>query len=319
VMSTAAARDASSEYLGDTSEAAHSDSPSPTHRGNALASLAPGGVAQSSSGHPSLMEQTDARVALAVGRREPSPGDDDDATRRPCLEVTGVSFGAGSDVHDGAERRCLWCRSPLEQTQERWCSKKCRQTAWRSRKLAVAEDLGDTPKRLAYADPPYPGLSRKYYRDEPTYAGEVDHVRLLEQLATYDGWALSTSVKALRDILPLCPPEVRVCAWVKPIGASGRTRGIHNTWEPVIVKPARLRRPGLRDFLSAMPARGGGSLPGRKPIRFCAWLFALLGASHVDTLDDLFPGTGVVSRSFEQFRAKAQNIRGQEIGPIQLE
>lgn len=260
------------------------------------------------------MESADARVALAVGRREPSPGDDDDATRRPCLEGTVVSLGAGEDgsvvevpprhVEDGAERRCLWCRSLLEQAQERWCSKKCRQTAWRFRRLSVVEDLDDTPKRLAYADPPYPGLSRKYYRDEPTYAGEVDHVRLLERLATYDGWALSTSAKALRDVLPLCPPDVRVCSWVKPIGASSRTRGLHNTWEPLIVMPARLRRPGRRDWLSAMPARGGGSLPGRKPIRFCSWLFGLLGAVPADSLDDLFPGTGVVSRAFQQLQAR---------------
>ena len=29
--------------------------------------------------------------------------------------------------------------------------------------------------RFAYADPPYPGLSARYYRNEPTFAGEVDH------------------------------------------------------------------------------------------------------------------------------------------------
>src|SRR5690606_29922144 len=120
------------------------------------------------------------------------------------------------DVAAVPERRCLWCRGPLEQTQLRWCSKTCRQTAWRARKLAVIEDLGDTPKRLAYADPPYPGLARRYYGDQPSYAGEVDHAALIAQLVGYDGWALSTSAKALRDVLPLCPPAARVAAWVKP-------------------------------------------------------------------------------------------------------
>ena len=44
-------------------------------------------------------------------------------------------------------------------------------------------------------------------------------------------------------------------------------------------------------------------MPGRKPIGFCAWLFQLLGASHVDELDDLFPGTRVVQSSWRQFVA----------------
>ena len=198
---------------------------------------------------------------------------------------------------------CGWCGAVVSGAgRRRWCSKRCRQTAWRARKVAVAEDLGDTPKRLAYADPPYPGLSRKYYSDHPDYAGEVDHAELVSLLQGYDGWALSTSAKALRDVLPLCPPEARVAAWVKPNGADPRTRGPHSLWEPVIYVPARFRRPGRRDWLSAKPARGGGTLMGRKPIAFCGWMFGLLGAAPVDELDDLFPGTGVVSRCWEQFR-----------------
>ena len=151
--------------------------------------------------------------------------------------------------------------------------------------------------RLAYADPPYPGLARRYYGREPTYAGEVDHAALIASLkASYDGWALSTSARALRDLLPLCPPEARVCAWVKPGGVPPGTRGLHNTWEPVIVVPARRERPGVRDSLVCHPARGGGSLPGRKPIAFVRWVVQLLGARRGDTLDDLYPGTGVVGR-----------------------
>lgn len=154
--------------------------------------------------------------------------------------------------------------------------------------------------RFAYADPPYPGLAARYYRNEPTYGGEVDHAALIASLEAsgYDGWALSTSARALRDVLPLCPEGARVCAWVKPIGASSRTRGLHNTWEPLIVVRGRKLQPGVRDWLCAQPARWGGSLPGRKPIAFCAWLFDCLGMLPGDTLDDLFPGTGVVGRAW---------------------
>jgi hypothetical protein len=127
----------------------------------------------------------------------------------------------------------------------------------------------------------------------------VDHAALIASLtATNDGWALSTSSKALRDVLPLCPPGVRVCAWVKPKGTPTATYGLHSSWEPVIVKPGRAQRPGVRDWLVAHAARGGGELPGRKPVAFCAWLFMAMGARPGDELADLFPGTGIVGRAW---------------------
>lgn len=182
----------------------------------------------------------------------------------------------------------------------KFCNQRCRQAAWRARELASLEASGDGPGRFAYADPPYPGLSRKYYGREASYGGEVDHAALIARLMAggYTGWALSTSEKALRAVLPLCPPEARVCPWVKPIGSRPKTRGIHGTWEPLIVVGGRQRRPGKRNWLSAQPARFGGDLPGRKPLAFCTWMFGLLGMGPGDSLDDLFPGTGVVSRAW---------------------
>lgn len=154
-------------------------------------------------------------------------------------------------------------------------------------------------RRVAYADPPYPGMAWRCYGDQPTYAGEVDHAELVQRLVGFDGWALSTSAKSLRDVLQLCPPEARVAAWVKPIGVSGKTRGPHSTWEPVIYMPARLQQPGRRDWISAMPARGGDSdLIGRKPRAFCTWLFELLGLAPHDTFVDLYPGSEAVTRAW---------------------
>jgi hypothetical protein len=44
--------------------------------------------------------------------------------------------------------------------------------------------------KIAYADPPYIGCAH-LYRDHPDYAGEVDHVHLIERLERdYDGWIL---------------------------------------------------------------------------------------------------------------------------------
>lgn len=201
---------------------------------------------------------------------------------------------------------CRWCDAPTQGRGDRqFCGRKCRQAAFRLRRLAEPHRrhlVQTTPARLAYADPPYPGRAKRYYGDQPTYAGEVDHPRLIEEMTThYDGWALSTASDALADILPMCPRSVRVCAWVKPIGVSRRTWGLRSTWEPLIVSPARHLRPGKRDWLAAQPARKGGKLIGRKPLAFCAFLFAALGAQSGDTLADLFPGTGIVGRAWREW------------------
>jgi len=169
---------------------------------------------------------------------------------------------------------------------------------------------------FAYADPPYPGTAAKYYRLEPTYAGEVDHRALVASLLQerYDGWALSTSSKALRDVLPLCPSSARVCAWVKPIGVPRGTYGLHARWEALIIVGGRRRRPGVRDWLRAQPARGWGSLMGRKPVAFCAWLFDCLGMVPGDRLVDLFPGTGAVTRAWAELSSRARD----DVSPVDV-
>ncbi len=210
-----------------------------------------------------------------------SPGDDRD-----------LSLAPGADV-------CLWCGGPLDGRHSMWCSKRCRQTAWRARQLELGEAEGQS-LRVAYADPPFPGMARRYYGAEASYAGEVDHARLVSLLEPFDGWALSTSEKSLQAVLRLCPAGVRVAPWTKPIGVSRRTRGPHNAWEPVVYKPARLVRPGVRDWLNTQPARGGGRLKGRKPLAFCRWLFRLLGMQPRDRFVDLFPGTRIVAHAWAE-------------------
>lgn len=212
-------------------------------------------------------------------------------------------------------RACAWCRSELEATaahDAKFCSKICRQTVWRLRRRGALAAASSTPGRFAYADPPYPGLSSKYYRHESTFAGEVDHAALLSRLEERRqsgellGWALSTSARALGEILPLCPPTRRIASWVKPHGVSTRSFGMHNVWEPLIVVGGRQRPPGVPDALVALPARGGGTLPGRKPLAFCSWLFRLLGMAPGDELDDLFPGSGIVTRAWVSLGAGAE-------------
>jgi hypothetical protein len=152
--------------------------------------------------------------------------------------------------------------------------------------------------KLCYADPPYPGRAH-LYRGHPDYAGEVDHETLIVKLQTeYDGWALSTSAAALRDILPLCPPETRTLAWVK--------HTVTVSWEPLLVVSAR-KPEGVRDWIQVEPdsyqwrEKPDSYVIGQKPEAFCLWMFAWLGAEPGDTLDDLFPGSGNVARAWEKW------------------
>jgi hypothetical protein len=163
--------------------------------------------------------------------------------------------------------------------------------------------------RLAYADPPYPGLAAKHYANHPDYNGEVDHQALIARLVTYDGWALSTASKALQAVLAMCPPSVRVAMWVKRSAPPFPNHGIYG-WEPLILSGARPPEAGLRDWLICEPEmftfrpKPINHVVGQKPPGFCDWLFRWLGASQSDTLDDLFPGSGSVGRAWEHWCAQ---------------
>lgn len=206
---------------------------------------------------------------------------------------------------------CAWCRRELAgqlvHRQRRTCSQRCRQSLWRFERQVQRLAAADRPMRFAYADPPYPKLSR-YYKVHPDYAGEVDHEALLCDLVAggFDGWALSTSAKALPGLLAFCvrdlAVEVSVAAWVR--GARpGEALGPRSAWEPVVLAGGRrVRGPQPADAL-AFAAKPRTSDPdrviGAKPAAFASWLFQLLGARAGDELVDLYPGSGGIGRAWE--------------------
>lgn len=160
--------------------------------------------------------------------------------------------------------------------------------------------------RVAYADPPY--IGRAGYYPEKT---EVDHRELVARLANEfpDGWALSCTSTSLRFLLPLCPEDVRVLAWVKPFAAYKAGVNPAYAWEPVIARGCRRsdrkrsrEEPTIRDWMCASATLKRG-LVGAKPEAFSWWLFRALGLQPGDELVDLFPGTGAVTRAWEQFCA----------------
>lgn len=163
--------------------------------------------------------------------------------------------------------------------------------------------------RFAYADPPYIGQARKHYKGDPRCA-EVDHSTLLSRLewGDYDGWALSLSSPTLRVILPLCPPDVRVMAWVKPFASFKANVNPAYAWEPVIVwggRPRTREQDTVRDWMSANITLQRG-VHGAKPEAFCFWLFEVLNMRPGDELDDLFPGSGAVSRAWARWQTRME-------------
>jgi hypothetical protein len=163
--------------------------------------------------------------------------------------------------------------------------------------------------RFAYADPPYLGQARKHYSDHPDHAVYdtlAGHAELIERLSEYDGWALSMNSGNLRDLLPLCPPTARVCAWVKPFAAFKKHVTQAYAWEPIIVVPLRRRpedEPTVRDWV-AVPITLRRGVSGAKPEVFSRWLFEFSGLTSEDSFDDLFPGSGSVTRAYEAWRSQ---------------
>lgn len=224
---------------------------------------------------------------------------------------------------DTTPRVCAWCKQPIPTRARRdsiCCSTRCRQARHRFTTGigGPAPVEAGQPLRLAYADPPYPGKSRRYYGEHPDFDGEVDHAQLVAQLVDgFDGWALSTSASALPRILPLCPSGTRVAAWHRAERPT-RSWGPLNAWEPVIYWGGRplisaaaghdaslgtggtrrvdslVYRPGVR---TTDPAR----VIGAKPAVFIRWVFDLLGALPGDEFVDLFPGSGGVDRAWSTY------------------
>lgn len=164
--------------------------------------------------------------------------------------------------------------------------------------------------RFAYADPPYFGLAEKFYGKLHPEAAAYDkletHAALIERLNTeFDGWAMSLQSPALKHILPLCPDDTRVMAWVKPFASFKPGTNPGYCWEPVLVRGARVKRSRtertVRDFTSCNVALWKG-FKGAKPEGFCYWIFAVLGIRPGDQFIDLFPGSGAVGMAYEKWR-----------------
>lgn len=163
--------------------------------------------------------------------------------------------------------------------------------------------------KFAYADPPYLGCGKLYADQHPDaldWDSPETHRRLIDRLIAEfpDGWAMSLSSPSLRTILPMCPEDVRVMAWVKPFAVFKPNVNPAYAWEPVIVRGGRKHErsdPKVRDWVTESVALMKG-FTGAKREAFCYWIFDVLNMQIDDEFCDLFPGSGAVGRNWEHWK-----------------
>ncbi len=184
--------------------------------------------------------------------------------------------------------------------------------------------------RLVIADPPYPPnllstghgtqtrADRWYSAAGPRTGGRpadlhpaaaewndpARHRALLAELvSTADGWAIACPMDAVAAVYPPLPAGTRILTWHKT-NAIPTGHRIASSTEAVLVWPPADRRSSrgrgqVSDHLTA-PAPGGG-FAGAKPASWTRWVLdALDYRPDVDTLVDLFPGSGAVSTAAAQ-------------------
>ena len=162
--------------------------------------------------------------------------------------------------------------------------------------------------RFGYADPPYLGQGVKHYGDHPEahiWDSPEGHRNLVARLVDEfpDGWVLCLSSPSLRVILPMCPDDCRVGAWVKPFAVFKPNVNPAYAWEPVVFWGGRRRErnePTVRDWHSENVTLRKG-LVGAKPYSFNRWIIDLMGATPRDDFVDLFPGTGGFGEAWGAF------------------
>ncbi|MEZ5087724.1 MAG: hypothetical protein R2722_16280 [Tessaracoccus sp.] len=169
--------------------------------------------------------------------------------------------------------------------------------------------------RLAIADPPYLGRSRRWYGDGRGHGGgrgraaahaaaerwddPETHRQLVAYLeAGYDGWVIAASADSLVTYLPVCPDAVRLLVWHKGNAIPSGSR-IASQWEPVIARipegrSGRTAGAAVSDVLDAGISYRHNYV-GSKPYRWTHWVLDVLGYQpDVDELHDLFAGSGAV-------------------------
>lgn len=159
--------------------------------------------------------------------------------------------------------------------------------------------------KFAYADPPYMGCGHRYkeHPEAMVYDTIHGHALLLQRLQDEypDGWAYSCNSGDIARVSQYVNVNHRVMCWAKSFAVFKPNVGLAYTWEPVFISGGRKierSQPTVKDHL-VCPITLKKGLCGAKPEKFCKWILDALNFQNSDTLDDLFPGTGIMGRCVE--------------------
>ena len=181
--------------------------------------------------------------------------------------------------------------------------------------------------KLAIADPPYLGraalwyggkgrskqgtagraagrgdLAAEYHPDAHLWDNPERHWQLMADLdRDYDGWALAASAKTLPVLAQGIPDGARIAIWHVTNAIPDGNR-VSMRWEAVILRQPDGRRAygtghAIGDVLSAPHPMSG--FVGAKPEVWTRWVLDMLGYQPGDQVDDLFPGSGAVTRAMD--------------------
>lgn len=222
-------------------------------------------------------------------------------------------------------RECEWCHAempPGKRSHARFCSDAHRFAGHRFSRQVHAREVAEAPKRIGIFDPPYVGKAW-LYEDHPDYAGEVDHAQLIDELRSFDGWALFADGAEQGVVARLFPSDLsfRTAIWVR--GARGvRSRFPQKSFETIFYWPARIVPEDRRAQDSLVhfhhPRHTDPDFViGAKPAAVCEWVFNLLSARVGDTLEDRFPGSGSFSRAWDVAVTKSDDPRQTKLFSVQ--
>jgi hypothetical protein len=182
--------------------------------------------------------------------------------------------------------------------------------------------------KIAIADPPYLGRAVRWYGvggcgdghglgqadqhpDAALWDDPETHKKLVRDLNNnYDAWAIAMSVHSLSTYLQVVETDsrngIRVAVWHKPSAYPSGSR-IANNWEPVLFSIPKERRarntgPSVKDVFTAPPLRS--NFVGAKPPSWTEWVLEVLGYQTGDEVNDLFAGSGAVTRAVESIESR---------------
>lgn len=124
----------------------------------------------------------------------------------------------------------------------------------------------------------------------------------------FDAWAMILKVSDLRAVLPYCPSNVRVGAWIRTVEPGTTLANKRASWEPVIFMTRGIRKlsPGRKPWLDhhVEPYAPEKRIKGSRPPGVYAWIFEGLELKQRDSFVHLFQKDDRMTAAWKQWQVR---------------